>query len=56
MFGYFVIRATCVPSSDAFLAPTIAGTGLEIQWPSGRKQLLEHVKADQVLTLVEPDQ
>jgi hypothetical protein len=28
---------------------------VEIEWPSGRKQVLEHVKADQVLTVIEPD-
>jgi hypothetical protein len=27
---------------------------LEIEWPSGRKQVLENVAADQVLTVTEP--
>ncbi len=26
---------------------------LEVQWPSGTRQVIEHVKADQVLTVTE---
>ena len=28
---------------------------IEISWPSGRKQVLENVAANQVLTVTEPD-
>jgi hypothetical protein len=28
---------------------------LIIHWPSGTEQVLEHVKADQILTVKEPD-
>lgn len=50
-FGY--ASSTHAPVYFGLGAAAVA-QGVEIQWPSGRKQVLENVRADQVITVTEP--
>jgi hypothetical protein len=38
------------------LGSETAAARIEVQWPSGIRQVLNDVKADQILQVVEPDQ
>ena len=40
------------PGTDAGVARSV--DRLEVVWPSGAKQILEHVAANQILTVSEP--